>query len=830
MSINVLGTSIYSPYLTYELTLNLKKSKMLFSVNKNMLIVTLLYVMLLTINGQTTNSSQSDGGMKIPLYIGGLLPFSGGWDGSGLVPGIDLALKHINAREDLLADYDLKIVWNDTQCSPGLSSRVFFDQIYREPQKIMILGGGCSVGSEAIAGTAHYWNLISLSPTSSSPALSNRVKYPIFYRTYPTEQSLNPARVAIMKEFGWTRVATIHENYELFSLTVDDLVSELKEANITLISSESFVDNPKNQIESLKKQDAKIIVALMYADQAQRVFCEASKLNMTGEGYVWMIIGWYLNKWWEVDFGQLDCTKEELTEAVGKSNYFAIRSQGLSSTDEVTIGNVTAREFDEYVKDQLGNNPKYSRLTFTIEHPFGYDAVWAIALALNGSIDVLKTTAFLDGRMRRLEDYTYDDKEMMMVFFESLARVSFLGVTGPVSFEKGDRVGITIIRQLREDLLEHKIGDFNPVDVQDPLRWTSDIVWPDGKVPLDHTPEVIITTVILHVTVGQTIFISMCALAGAGILLALGFLVFNIKFRKQRYVKLSSPNLNNLIITGGMIVYTGIFFSGVDTKLVSFNFKAVCCQLNVWALSVGFVLSFGSMFSKTWRVYQVAAFKTPKRKVITDQLLYKMVAVLLLIDVGILTAWQVIDPMKLVVKELYTRDDPATPNQLISPYIELCESDYIIYWLLALYIYKGILLIFGAFLAWETRKVTIEALNDSKFIGISVYNVIILCSIGVTVSFLIGDDPEALYLFLSGIIIFCNTVTLLVIFIPKIISVWKYPAGESISATNTTKRSNISSSATNQSVSIDNLTEENDVLKATVKELTEELEVKRQES
>ena len=27
----------------------------------------------------------------------------------------------------------------------------------------MILGAGCSVGSEAIAGTAHHWNLITVS-------------------------------------------------------------------------------------------------------------------------------------------------------------------------------------------------------------------------------------------------------------------------------------------------------------------------------------------------------------------------------------------------------------------------------------------------------------------------------------------------------------------------------------------------------------------------------------------------------------------------------------------------------------------------------------------
>lgn len=38
-------------------------------------------------------------------------------------------------------------------------------------------------------------------------------------------------------------------------------------------------------------------------------------------------------------------------------------------------------------------------------------------------------------------------------------------------------------------------------------------------------------------------------------------------------------------------------------------------------------------------------------------------------------------------------------------------------WLLLVYGFKGILLVFGLFLAWETRKVKIAALNDSHHIG-----------------------------------------------------------------------------------------------------------------
>ena len=57
---------------------------------------------------------------------------------------------------------------------------------------------------------------------------------------------------------------------------------------------------------------------------------------------------------------------------------------------------------------------------------------------------------------------------------------------------------------------------------------------------------------------------------------------------------------------------------------------------------------------------------------------------------------------------LGVQDDPDIANQRIQPYIEQCTSHHLLYWLLALYSYKGLLLLFGTFLAWETRKVRLD--------------------------------------------------------------------------------------------------------------------------
>lgn len=87
----------------------------------------------------------------------------------------------------------------------------------------------------------------------------------------------------------------------------------------------------------------------------------------------------------------------------------------------------------------------------------------------------------------------------------------------------------------------------------------------------------------------------------------------------------------------------------------------------------------------------------------------------------------------------------------------------------AIYAIKGLILVFGAFLAFETRKVTVPALNDSKFIGMSVYNVVVLCLIGVPIALIMKEEIEASYVLISLFIMFATTLTICLVFIPKIV-------------------------------------------------------------
>ena len=83
--------------------------------------------------------------------------------------------------------------------------------------------------------------------------------------------------------------------------------------------------------------------------------------------------------------------------------------------------------------------------------------------------------------------------------------------------------------------------------------------------------------------------------------------------------------------------------------------------------------------------------------------------------------------------------------------------------------FTGLLLIFGIFFAWETRKVRIEALNDSRQIGVCVYNVMIMSAVGVPLVNLLSVQQVSIFYGVSSMaILVCATTTLVLVFGSKV--------------------------------------------------------------
>ena len=104
---------------------------------------------------------------------------------------------------------------------------------------------------------------------------------------------------------------------------------------------------------------------------------------------------------------------------------------------------------------------------------------------------------------------------------------------------------------------------------------------------------------------------------------------------------------------------------------------------------------------------------------------------------------------------------------------EKCDCDNFSYLIGVLYVYKGLLVVFGLFLAYESRNVKYQYINDSRFVSISMYIVVILIVISAPVSPVLADrnivDPS--YIVAVSMIVIACVSCLLILYIPKVSSI-----------------------------------------------------------
>ncbi|KAJ3651049.1 hypothetical protein Zmor_017112 [Zophobas morio] len=672
------------------------------------------------------------------------------------MPSVKLALDHVN-EHSILSNYRLHMWWNDTMCNAAVGVKAFFDMMHSGPHKLMLFGAACTHVTDPIAKASKHWHLTQLSYADTHPMFT-KDSFPNFFRIVPSENAFNSPRLSLLKEFNWTRVSTIYQNEPRYSLAHNRLVAELDTLGYQVVETQSFTNEVTTALSKLKEKDTRIILGNFNERWARMIFCEAYKLEMYGRKYQWVIMGTYSNYWWRKNETDGNCTLDEIELALQQTILTDLLP--LSTSGEITISGITADEYKLEYDSRRG--PEYSRF-----HGYTYDGIWAVALAIKNVAHKIRVIK----RNMTVSDFRYHDPIWERLFLEALRNTSFEGVTGPVRFYDNERKASILLKQF-QDGIEVKVGEYSAATQHLDLTLGAPLKWIGKHPPKDRT-----LLIIEHTRVNKTVYAILATLAVCGIIMATVFLAFNIKYRNQRYIKMSSPQLNNLIIIGCILTYTSIIFLGLDSGLSSIDAFPYICTARVWTLMAGFSLAFGAMFSKTWRVHSIFTDVKLNKKIIKDYKLFMVVGVLLFIDLVIMTTWQVADPFYRETKQLESYPHPSSEDIFIIPENEYCASERMTIFVGLIYVYKGILMIFGAFLAWETRHVSIPALNDSRHVGLSVYNVAIMCICGAAVALVLVDHQDALFLIIGVFVMFCTTATLWLVFVPKMLELRRNPGG-----------------------------------------------------
>lgn len=192
------------------------------------------------------------------------------------------------------------------------------------------------------------------------------------------------------------------------------------------------------------------------------------------------------------------------------------------------------------------------------------------------------------------------------------------------------------------------------------------------------------------------------------------------------YIQNSQPNLNNLTAVGCSLALAAVFPLGLDGYHIGRSQFPFVCQARLWLLGLGFSLGYGSMFTKIWWVHTVFTKKEEKkewRKTLEPWKLYATVGLLVGTDVLTLAIWQIVDPLHRTI-ETFAKEEPKEDIDVsILPQLEHCSSKKMNTWLGIFYGYKGLLLLLGIFLAYETKSVSTEKINDHRAVGMAIYNV-----------------------------------------------------------------------------------------------------------
>ncbi|XP_038053698.1 gamma-aminobutyric acid type B receptor subunit 2-like [Patiria miniata] len=568
------------------------------------------------------------------------------------------------------------------------------------------------------------------------------------------------AQVQLFRLFGWNKIATLHQTKEPHVGVINALQDMVSAKNYSIIGAESFYKDPYDALQRLKDKDVRIIVSSFYEEAVWEVFCSIYKLGMYGPNFVWMIPGYFSDGWWTKEKAGLDCTPQQLKLA--SEGYLSIAYSMYGMGEEEGICGKTPLEFRTEVSNELGYN---ITLTNRGSGAVGYDGIWALALAMADA------QANLTGR---LNSYQYGDGEYARSIGRSIYRLGFSGMSGPVRFSPGgDRIGKLLIEQ-NINGQEVVVGTYN--NIADRIIWAvpSEDLWyySGGKPPFDSD---ITKTIELLQGSPLSLIAVMSVLASLGIIFAVMFLLFNIWKRSNKQIKMSSPKVNNIIACGIMLAYLSVVLLGVDRSMVEESALLAICRVRSWIIPLAFTLAFGGMFTKMWRVYSIVIANKTKRKVIKDYYLFGIIAVLLLVDLAILIPWQIIDPIQIKENRVpipQTQDDLERHEKREELHV-ICTSTNNTIWTLVLIIYKAFVVVIGAFLAWSTRNIKVSGLNDSYYVGLSIYNTVICCVVAVPLSVLNVSSTVVTFALVSGFLLLCITVSLCMLFIPKVVAVYR---------------------------------------------------------
>jgi len=217
-----------------------------------------------------------------------------GWPvGVSVTAGMQVAFQTINEDTNILPGTTLQAMYGNSSCNAGLGLVAAIDMI--QAKVPAILGTGCSSVAMAVAPAFKEMKMPMVSYANTHPDLSEKSKYPWYFRATYSDGLAADAAIASMVLLEWTIAATISDQ-TWFAVTTR-FAQKAAENSITVQTQSIVMDAAKTSqsMATLKASRAKIFFTICYADVLSEILKTAvteGANSLFVENYAWFLPYW----------------------------------------------------------------------------------------------------------------------------------------------------------------------------------------------------------------------------------------------------------------------------------------------------------------------------------------------------------------------------------------------------------------------------------------------------------------------------------------------------------------------------------------------------------
>ncbi|XP_033223425.1 metabotropic glutamate receptor 8-like [Belonocnema kinseyi] len=177
------------------------------------------------------------------------------------------------------------------ECSDGSVPKFYrggFDKV------VAVLAGQSSSVTLQVASVLRLFSVPQISYMATSPSLSNKEKFPHFFRTVPTDVNQAHVMLEMLKQFEWTYVSVVYSDSEYGNRGYETLVSLADKYSICFsapqkIDKERFLTEDYDNVIQIISNRTEVRVVVLFAEKITtlKVLESARRLGV-GSRYVWI--------------------------------------------------------------------------------------------------------------------------------------------------------------------------------------------------------------------------------------------------------------------------------------------------------------------------------------------------------------------------------------------------------------------------------------------------------------------------------------------------------------------------------------------------------------